>query len=91
MGLSLLFSGEFLTLILISSLFGLYQGQMLATCLYALFLKSGRMGGALGFCLYTIHSKNVSQIWQAMASKVLENVHARQGFSLPDATGGNGV
>ena len=33
MGLSLLFLGEFLTLILISSLFGLYQGQMLATCL----------------------------------------------------------
>ena len=49
------------------------------------------MGGALVFCLYTIHSKNVSQIWQAMASKVFENVHARQGFSLPDTTGGSGV
>jgi hypothetical protein len=47
--------------------------------------------GALDFCLYTIHSKIVSQIWQATASKVFENVHARQGFSLPDATGGIGV
>lgn len=49
------------------------------------------MGGALDFCLYTIHLKDVSQIWQVMASKVFENVQARQGFSLPDATGGNGV
>jgi hypothetical protein len=47
--------------------------------------------GAQDFGLYTIHSKIVSQIWQATASKVFENVHARQGFSLPDATGGNGV
>ena len=47
--------------------------------------------GGLDFCLYTIHSKIVSQIWQAMASKVFENVHARQGFSLPNATGGKGV
>ena len=33
MGLSLLFSGKFLTLILFFSLCGLYQGQVLATCL----------------------------------------------------------
>jgi hypothetical protein len=45
----------------------------------------------MGFCLYTIHLKIVSQIWQATASKVFENVHARQGFSLPDPTGGTGV
>jgi hypothetical protein len=37
--------------------------------------------GALDSYLYTTHPKIVSQIWQATASKVFENVHARQGFS----------
>ena len=87
---TLLFSGEFLTLIL--SFFPFLVVSTGASDVSTDFVFSNLGGfGETGFFLYTIHPKIVSQIWQATASEVFENVHARQGFSLPDPTGGTGV